>query len=51
MTGIFLKQHVSKVQTRTNWGSNLTTNQIRYAALDAELTRKLYFKVKDLPLD
>ncbi|MEG1634330.1 MAG: 3'-5' exonuclease domain-containing protein 2, partial [Rikenellaceae bacterium] len=45
ISGIVLKQRVSKAQRLSNWSAQtLTAQQIEYAATDAYITREIYME-------
>jgi len=51
MAWAFLQMNVKKGHINEPWNKNpLSVAQITYAALDAEITRRLFFKMKNLPL-
>lgn len=51
MTGMILESRLSKSAQLTNWAqTNLTANQLTYAATDAWVSLKLYHRFKELDL-
>jgi len=51
LAGLFLHLRISKGAQVSNWAkSELTLSQIRYAATDADVSRKLFIRIRELGL-